>query len=335
MAFVADTLSPLVSRTTGSARAGLGSPATLAALALSVAALLWSGNFFAGRLAAEIIAPATLSAARWTLALALLLPFTWRELAAKRGELARLWPLWMASGVLNIAVFTVLIYAGLARTTLVNGSIIGSAAPIVVGVLGWLILGERTSARSRLALALSTAGVALIVLRGDIGNLLGLALHAGDLVLFLGISAFALYAVLLKRFPSSLSAAAALTASIPFGLLALAPVAAWEITEQGLVAPASSGTALLLVLYVASLPTLGFVLWARGVSVLGPTRAGQFLQLMPVFGAALAVGLIGETLQLYHALGFALVLSGLALRDRRLAAPRGAAPFAETSQAGR
>ncbi|QIB34380.1 DMT family transporter [Ancylobacter pratisalsi] len=320
MAFVADTLTPLVSRTTGSARAGLaGSPATLAALALSGAALLWSGNFFAGHVAAGIISPAVLSAVRWALALAMLLPFTWRELSQKRGELTRLWPLWMASGVLNIAVFTVLIYTGLARTTLVNGSIIGSAAPIVVGVLGWLILGERTSARARLALALSTAGVALIVLRGDIGNLVGFDLRGGDLMLFLGISAFALYAVVLKRFPSSLSAAAALTASIPFGLLALAPFAAWEVAQQGLDANATSGTALMLVLYVASLPTLGFVLWARGVAVLGPTRSGQFLQLMPVFGAALAVGLIGETLHLYHALGFALVLSGLALRDRRLA----------------
>ncbi|MCS0503022.1 DMT family transporter [Ancylobacter mangrovi] len=319
MAFVADTLNPLVSRTAGSARAGLaGSPATFAALALTGAALLWSGNFFAGHLAADVVSPATFSALRWALAFALLLPFTWRELAQKRGEIARLWPLWAASGVLNIAVFTVLIYAGLARTTLVNGSIIGSAAPIVVGLFGWLILGERTSTRSRLALALSTAGVALIVARGDIGNLIGMDLRGGDMLLFLGISAFALYAVLLKRFPSTLSPAAALAASIPFGLLALAPVAAWEIAQRGFDGEAA-GTTTMLILYVGSLPTFGFVLWARGVAVLGPTRAGQFLQLMPVFGAALAVGLIGESLHLYHALGFALVLSGLALRDRRLA----------------
>ncbi|MBB3773178.1 drug/metabolite transporter (DMT)-like permease [Angulomicrobium tetraedrale] len=323
MAFVADMLTPLVSRTAGSARQGLArSPAGLAVMALSGAALLWSGNFLAGHLAAGLIPPATLSAARWLLALLLLLPFTWREIQTERAEIARRWPLWIAAGVLNIAVFTVLIYLGLAHTSLVNGSIIGSAAPIVVGLFGWLILAERTGLRTRLALAISTAGVALIVLRGDIGNLARLDLHFGDLMLFLGISAFALYAVLLKRFPTRLSAAAALTVSIPFGLIALAPIAAWEIAAGGLttggLSPADLGHAALIVLYVASLPTLGFVLWGRGVAVLGPTRAGQFLQLVPVFGTALAVGVLGEALSLHHALGFALVLGGLALCDRRL-----------------
>lgn len=328
MAFVADTLTPLVSRTAGGMRpVALATPARLAALALAGAALLWSGNFLAGRLAADIVPPATFSAARWMLAFALLLPFTGREILARRAEVARRWPLWLACGALNIAVFTVLIYAGLAHTSLVNGSIIGAAAPILVGLFGWLILNERTSARSRLALAVSTAGVGLIVLRGDLGTLFRLDLHGGDVLLFLGIAAFALYAVLLKRFPSTLSPAAALTVSIPFGLMALAPVAAWEIatleagTRAGQIGGQIGGLAL-LVLYVGSLPTLGFVLWARGVGTLGPTRAGQFLQLMPVFGAGLGVGLIGESLHPYHALGFALVLAGLALRDRRL--PQGA-----------
>lgn len=319
MAFVADTLIPL---TSGSAaarwRAKVSrSPATLAALALTGAALLWSGNFFAGRLAADIVPPATFSSARWLLAFLLLLPFTAREIANRKDELIRRWPLWAAMGVLNIAVFTVLIYAGLAHTSLVNGSLIGSSAPIVVGLLGWLLLKERTSLRSRLALAVSTAGVALIVLRGDIGNLFGLAFQAGDLMLFLGIAAFALYAVVLKRFPSTLSPAAALTVSIPFGLIALAPFAAWEVVG-GAIESGEMGISALLVLYVASLPTLGFVLWARGVDILGPIRAGQFLQLMPVFGAALAVGLLGEELHVYHAMGLGLVMTGLALRDRRI-----------------
>ncbi|MCB4770552.1 DMT family transporter [Ancylobacter sp. Lp-2] len=317
MAFVADTLNPFIS---GAAlRRPQMPPATFAALALTGAALLWSGNFLAGRMAAEVLPPATFSAARWAFALLLLLPFTFREIRAKADELKRRWPLWLAAGVLNIAVFTVMIYAGLAHTTLVNGSIIGSAAPILVGLLGWLILRERTSRRARLALGVSTLGVALIVTRGNIANLASLALNPGDLVLFGGISAFALYAVLLKRFPGGLSAAAALAVSIPFGLVALAPFAVLEMAQGGF-GTAHAGEAALLIAYTAIFPTIGFVLWARGVAVLGPTRAGQFLQLMPVFGAALAVGLLGESLHLYHVAGLALVAAGLALRDRRVTA---------------
>ncbi|HSI41259.1 MAG TPA: DMT family transporter [Xanthobacteraceae bacterium] len=308
MAYIADTLNPLVSDRP--ARRGLR-PSALAALMLTGAALVWSGNFLTGRLMVDTLPPATLSAARWGLAFLLLLPFTFREIRAQRQEIARRWPLWLGTGVLNIAVFTVLIYAGLAHTSLVNGSLIGASAPIVVGLLGWLVLRERTSRRQRLSLAVSSAGVAFIVLRGDLGSLTGLALNPGDLVLFLGICAFALYAVLLKRFPTALSAAAALTVSIPFGLAALAPFAVWEMAAGPGIGDA--GSAALAVLYVASLPTLGFVLWARGVAILGPTRSGQFLQLMPVFGAGLAVALLGESLHAYHAAGLALVLGGLLL----------------------
>lgn len=295
-------------------------PATRAALALSGAALLFSGNFFAGRLAADVLPPATFSAARWALALLLLLPFTWREIAGSRAELTRRWPLWLAAGVLNIAVFTVLIYAGLAHTSLVNGSIIGSAAPIVVGLFGWALLREKTSGRARLALGVSTLGVVLIVTRGDLGHLSGLALNGGDFVLFLGISAFALYAVLLKRFPCALSAGAALAVSIPFGLVALTPFAAMELAQGGL-DTTHLPAALMLIAYTAIFPTLGFILWAKGVAILGPTRAGQFLQLMPVFGAVLAVGVLGESLQLYHLAGLGLVAAGLLLRDNRVPAP--------------
>ncbi|MCK0195969.1 DMT family transporter [Ancylobacter sp. 6x-1] len=321
MAFVADTLSTLSGRNDSATRTL--SPGTFAALLLGAAALLWSGNFFVGRIMAGTLPPATLSLARWSLAFLLLLPFTGRELIARADVVRRHWPLLLACGVLNIAVFTVLIYAGLAHTSLINGSLIGSCAPIVVGILGWLILRDGTSRRQRLALGISTAGVALIVLRGDFSHLSGLALNTGDLLLFLGICAFGLYAVLLKRFPCPLSPAAALTASIPFGLVALAPFGVMEMADGtlGLAHPGAWHTALLSVAYVASLPTLGFVLWARGASVLGPARAGQFLQLMPVFGSGLAIGLLGEVPQLYHGIGLALVAGGLALRDRAMPEP--------------
>ncbi|MFK8254102.1 DMT family transporter [Ancylobacter terrae] len=316
MAFTADTLSPVLTGNAGAlaARTPLLSPNGAAALMLAGAALFWSGNFLAGRLVADTLPPAAFSAARWILALALLLPFTIREIHGQRRELVARWPLWAAAGVLNICVFTVLIYAGLAHTSLVNGSLIGASAPIVVGLLGWLVLRERASLRQRLALWVSTLGIGLIVIRGDVAHLAALSFNRGDLVLFLGISAFALYTVLLKRFPSRLSAAAALTVSVPFGLIALLPFAAGEIIASGIGLDAFVKAAP-VILYVGTLPTIGFVLWARGVAVLGPMRAGQFLQLVPVFGAALAVGLLGESLHLYHGAGLALVLGGLVLRD--------------------
>jgi drug/metabolite transporter (DMT)-like permease len=53
------------------------------------------------------------------------------------------------------------------------------------------------------------------------------------------------------------------------------------------------------------------------VELIGPARAGLFVNLVPVFGALLAVLLLGEPFAPYHALGLALVLGGIWLAERR------------------
>jgi drug/metabolite transporter (DMT)-like permease len=55
----------------------------------------------------------------------------------------------------------------------------------------------------------------------------------------------------------------------------------------------------------------------RGVELIGPARAGLFVNLVPVFGALLAVVLVGEPFAVYHAAGLALVLGGIWLAERK------------------
>jgi drug/metabolite transporter (DMT)-like permease len=74
----------------------------------------------------------------------------------------------------------------------------------------------------------------------------------------------------------------------------------------------------LILLYVAFLPSLlSQIFFIRGVELIGPARAGLFVNLVPVFGALLAVVLLGEPFALYHAIGLALVLGGIWLAERR------------------
>ena len=74
----------------------------------------------------------------------------------------------------------------------------------------------------------------------------------------------------------------------------------------------------IVLLYVALLPSLlSQIFFIRGVELIGPARAGLFVNLVPVFGALLAVVLLGEPFAFYHALGLALVLGGIWLAERR------------------
>ena len=61
----------------------------------------------------------------------------------------------------------------------------------------------------------------------------------------------------------------------------------------------------------------------RGVQLIGPGRAGVFVNLVPLFGALMAIGLLGEPFAAYHLLALALVVGGIAIAQR---APAAAGP---------
>ena len=56
--------------------------------------------------------------------------------------------------------------------------------------------------------------------------------------------------------------------------------------------------------------------YARGVELIGSNRAGLFINLVPIFGSLLAVLIVGERFQWFHAAGLVLVLGGIALAER-------------------
>ena len=98
--------------------------------------------------------------------------------------------------------------------------------------------------------------------------------------------------------------------------LAILPVHLWEHATAfpfrfDLVTLAS-------VVYVAIFPSiLAFLFWNRGVELIGANRAGAFLHLTPIYSAVLASVLLGEHLQLYHLVGFALILAGVRFAARK------------------
>jgi drug/metabolite transporter (DMT)-like permease len=105
----------------------------------------------------------------------------------------------------------------------------------------------------------------------------------------------------------------------PFGFLAGMAIAAFvtsippfliEVAMIGL--PHTSPRALAVLVYAAVGPAfLGQVLFMRGVQLIGPSRAGVYVNLVPIFGALMAVGLLGEPLAAYHVVALALVVGGI------------------------
>jgi len=94
---------------------------------LVLAALFWSGNFVLGRAVRAHVPPMGLAFWRWVVALAILLPLSWRQLAGQGEVLRGSWRLLVVLGVLGVGSFNTLVYLGLTQTTATNALLINAA----------------------------------------------------------------------------------------------------------------------------------------------------------------------------------------------------------------
>jgi drug/metabolite transporter (DMT)-like permease len=87
-----------------------------------------------------------------------------------------------------------------------------------------------------------------------------------------------------------------------------------EIARGEFIWPTAKGFAVLL--YAGIFPSLvSQLFFMRGVAIVGPSRAGIFTNLVPVFGALFAVIFLGEPFHLYHAAALILVVGGILIAE--------------------
>ena len=257
---------------------------------------------------------------RWIGSFVVILGFAWPHLRRDAAALRAAWPRVALLGGLGIAAFTALTYLGLQSTTAINALLLQSATPLVILLCSFGLFGDRVRPVQLAAIAISLAGVAVIVARGAPATLLALSPNAGDAWVLAGIACYALYSALLRLRPA-VHPLSLLAASFGFGSLLLLPLTLAEHLSGAVLRPHLPG--LLAIGYLAVFPgCLAYLFYNRGVELAGANRAGQFFHLMPVFGSLLAALLLGEAFAPYHAVGIALIALGIGLATLRA----GAAP---------
>ena len=281
---------------------------------LTITALFWAGNSIVGRAARDLVPPAALSFWRWTFALLLLLPLAWPHLKRDWPVLRANWPIVALLGALAIGSFNLLLYTGLQSTTALNSMLIQSALPALVLVAGALVMGDRTSLRQVAGVLISLIGVLAIIARGDPAMLWGLQLNIGDAIIGGAVLLWALYSVLLRRRPA-VHPLSFLAASIVVGIVVIVPVYAHELWSGRLIVPAMGSA--LAIAYVSIFPSfLAYLFFNRGVELIGSAATGQYMNVMPLMGAGLAMLFLGELLHLFHIAGLALIVAGIVVAGR-------------------
>ncbi|CAG1004028.1 hypothetical protein BURK1_03085 [Burkholderiales bacterium] len=280
--------------------------------ALVLTAALWGSSAVVARGLLDTISPVALTALRWAVVLAALVPLVWRERAAIAHALVRDTRTLAVFALVGFAPQTLLVYVGLVGSTAINLSLLNSAIPVLIVAIAALLHHRRPRPLEVAGMAISLAGVVVIVARGRLDILASLSVNPYDLVLLAGMGVWAYYTVRLADRAPSLSFPAFMFAAGTLGLAMIAPWVVVEALARGIAAPSAGAVA--GVVYLALLPTLAaMLLFAHGIHRVGPVQAGLFTHLVPVFAAVFATLLLDERLHAFHAAGFALVAGGAVL----------------------
>ena len=276
---------------------------------LSLGALSWAASVIFGRAAAEAVPPSLFTVLRWAGAFLIVAPLAWPHLRRDAPALWRRRWVVVILAFLGVGAYNNLVYHGLHSTTAINALLLNSATPLFIIVVAFLMFGDRPSWRQVIAILISVAGVVVIAAEGSLDVLRRLSFRPGDLLITLAVAFYAVYSAMLRLRPK-VHPLSFLAVSIALGVLMMVPFAAAEYADGERLHP--TALAIVALVYSAIFPAaMAYLFYNRGVELIGPARAGQYIHLMPVFGILLAVVLLGETVLAYHAAGIVLIAAGL------------------------
>ena len=284
---------------------------------LTLTALCLAGNYVIARSVHGEIPPLGLSFWRWTIGAMFLAPFVLpriRELgAAYRANL----PVLLLLGCMVVGSTSVL-FVALNFTTALNVSLINAVQPILTVLLAVIFLKDRLTKVRVLGIFSALLGVVIMLSMGDWAVLAKLQFNVGDLIALGAVLGLASYALNLRKLPKELSVVESLFGIIVAGSLMLLPFYILESMFYATV-PVRASTVFVLIELALLVSVFGNLMWNLGNQIIGPSRAAIFINLIPLFGAILAIVFLGEKIFIYHLAGGVMICLGVWLvMGRRL-----------------
>lgn len=281
---------------------------------LAGATAMWGGNAVAGKLAVGEMSPMVITTMRWLISCTVMAPFVWRPLKTDLPLLRPRWALVIIMATLGYTGFNALFYAAAHYTAAVNLTIIQGGIPVMVAIGAFFWFGTPIRLVQIIGMVVTMIGVLIVAARGQLEVLRTLAFNIGDVWMLVAALFYAIYTVALRLRPA-VSSLGFFAAMAGVALITSLPLLAYEMHAGTVQWPTLKGWVILA--YVGLFPSLlSQLFYMRGVELIGPGRAGLFVNLVPVFGAALAVLILSENFGLYHAISLALVLGGIAIAER-------------------
>jgi drug/metabolite transporter (DMT)-like permease len=292
-------------------------------LLLSLTSLFWAGNTIIGRGIVGHVPPMTLAFIRWAGAAVILLPFAVGHIARDLPIIRKHAAIMTLLALTGFSAYNTMAYYGLQYTTAINGLLLQSIGPLFVALWTFALFGDRLTLRQAGGICVSLTGVLVIICHGSLAVLLGIGFNRGDVWFVIALMIYGFYTAMLRKRPP-IHPFSFLTVGMGLGAVLLIPAVVIEVASgRTMILDTESVLSFAFVCIFPSL--LGYLFLNRGIELIGPNRAAPFMHLVPVFGSVLAIAVLGERFELYHAVGYGLVFSGITIATKKSSAGAGGA----------
>ena len=283
-------------------------------ITLTLTMLLWGGTFISGRILAENIAPASAAFLRFAIASLALLLITRLTTGGLQRPRSQHWLPLLLLGATGVFSYNVCFFIGLKHISAGRAALFVACTPLVITLLSLLFHRERLPIFGFAGILLSLTGAVFVISNGHPGTLLEGSFGIGEMALLGCVLSWAAYTLIGRSILTTLAPLTAVFYSSLIGtILLLIPA-----LQANLVAsiPLLSLTDWFNLAYLGICGTaLGFSLYYHGIQKIGATRAGVFINLVPLFALLLSWLLLAETIRYSVLAGGLLVLTGVSLTN--------------------
>jgi drug/metabolite transporter (DMT)-like permease len=282
---------------------------------LVLTAIFWGGTFIAARVIAQEAGPFSASFLRFAVASLVLLPFVLRAHGSFPSlEWKQILPV-VLLGLSGVFAYNYFFFSGLKMISASRASLIVATNPAFIALLSAILFKERVGLSRCLGIILSVGGAAIVVSRGNPLTILQGDFGLGELNIFGCVASWVAYSLIGKSAMKDLSPLLAVTYACVIGAACLLPAALHEGITQSI--GHYSLSVWLGVFYLGLFGTaVGFIWYYEGIKSIGPSRAGVFINFVPVSAILLASLVLKEAMDAALAIGAVFVVGGVYLTNR-------------------
>lgn len=273
---------------------------------LILCVLFWAGNYIFGSLVVTELTPVGLTFTRWLFASILLLMIAQKMEKPDWKEVLKQWPKILGLSLFGIIGYNLFLYYALYYTSPLNASLVNSFNPGLIAIASAVYLREKISKYHVLGIVISFLGVFIVLTKGNLIKAFEINYNIGDLLILAAVIMWTVYSMIGKK----LTTVPPITSTAVSGMLSaflLLPVAIYQDIDYANISTLS----LVGLIYIILFPSLcSFVFWNIGVREIGAAKAGIFMNLNPVFTAAISWAM-GQQITMVQLIGGLLVFAGV------------------------